>query len=92
MSDDPRWERWTGSSQSFLLQSWAHRNIDRLFDFIRSSESKSSLDIEAMTGKFMSFALSFGRMGMDFRNLILQEFHNIVIDLFRKKIDGATKK
>ncbi|KAI1702427.1 dor1-like family domain-containing protein [Ditylenchus destructor] len=89
MTDDPRWERWTGSSQTFLLQAWAHRNIERLFGFIRQAENKTALDIEAMTGKLMSFAFSFGRMGLDFRPLIVHEFSQIVVDGFRKKIGVA---
>uniref|UniRef100_A0A915E8K0 Conserved oligomeric Golgi complex subunit 8 n=1 Tax=Ditylenchus dipsaci TaxID=166011 RepID=A0A915E8K0_9BILA len=91
MTDDPRWERWTGSSQTFLLQSWAHRNIERLFSFIRQAENKTALDIEAMTGKLMSFAFSFGRMGLDFRSLVVHEFSQIVVDSFKKKVDTAVK-
>lgn len=92
MTDDPRWLRWNESSQTFLLQAWAHCNIQRLFEFIRNNETKTSLDIEAMNGKMMSFAFSFGRMGLDFRSLILHEFTLIIVEIFKKKIDLAVKR
>uniref|UniRef100_A0A914GU48 Conserved oligomeric Golgi complex subunit 8 n=1 Tax=Globodera rostochiensis TaxID=31243 RepID=A0A914GU48_GLORO len=52
-NEDPRWERWTGSSQTFLLQSWAQRNIEKLFSFLHRSEVKNCLDIEVMHSKLM---------------------------------------
>lgn len=104
MNEDPRWERWTGSSQTYLLQSWAQHNIDKLFQFIRGIENKNCLDIEAMQSKvhnffsifilffiqLMSFAFSFGRMGLDFRQLIVHEFSQIVMEMFRRKVETAT--
>lgn len=51
MNDDPRWERWTGSSQSYLLQSWAQRNIERLLAYLRGAEHKTLFDMEAMISK-----------------------------------------
>ena len=51
MNDDPRWERWTGSSQSYLLQSWAQRNIERLLTYLRGAEHKTMFDVEAMISK-----------------------------------------
>ncbi|KAH7730617.1 Conserved oligomeric Golgi complex component 8 [Aphelenchoides avenae] len=91
-SEDPRWERWTGSSQNYLLQSWAHRNVERLFDLIRTSDSRSAMSIESMIGKLMSFAASFGRMGMDFRSLVVDEFSKIVIDAATKRIKAAAHR
>lgn len=91
-ADDSRWERWIGNSQIYLLQSWAHRNIDRLFTFIRSAESKTLLDYSTMTDKLMRFAFSFGQMGLDFRSLILNEFTQLVVNSFNKKVTDAAKK
>ncbi|CAD5219870.1 unnamed protein product [Bursaphelenchus okinawaensis] len=90
-SDDPRWERWTGGSQNYLLQSWAHRNIDVMFERIRSSERKSAIDFEAIGGKLMSFANSFGRMGMDFRPLIINELSVMTLESFSRRVQKATE-
>lgn len=91
-ADDSRWERWTGSSQIYLLQSWAHRNIDRLFTFIHSVETKTTFDVDTMSNKLMSFASSFGRMGLDFRSLIVHEFTQLVVDGFKKTVGEAVKR
>lgn len=40
----------------------------------------------------MSFAFSFGRMGLDFRSLVYAEFSQMIIEIFRKKMEQATKK
>ena len=51
MNDDPRWERWTGSSQNYLLQSWAQHNIEKLLILIRTAENKTLINIEATISK-----------------------------------------
>lgn len=84
--------RWNENSQIFLLEAWAYCNIQRLFEFIRNTETKTFLDIETMIGKMMSFAFSFGRMGLDFRSLILYEFTLIIAETFKKKINVAVKR
>lgn len=91
-SDDPRWERWTGGSQNYLLQSWAHRNLDVMFERIRSFDQRSPVDLEAISGKLMSFANSFGRMGMDFRPLIINELTQITLEAFSRKVQKATEQ
>ncbi|CAD5227282.1 unnamed protein product [Bursaphelenchus xylophilus] len=90
-SDDPRWERWTGGSQNYLLQSWAHRNIDVMFERIRSTDRRSPIDLESIGGKLMSFANSFGRMGMDFRPLIINELALMTLESFSRRVQKATE-
>uniref|UniRef100_A0A183CL74 Conserved oligomeric Golgi complex subunit 8 n=1 Tax=Globodera pallida TaxID=36090 RepID=A0A183CL74_GLOPA len=58
--------------------------------FLRRSEVKNCLDIEVMHSKLMSFAFSFGRMGLDFRTLIVHEFSQMVQEMFRRKMETAT--
>ncbi|KAI6176374.1 Component of oligomeric Golgi complex 8 [Aphelenchoides bicaudatus] len=89
--DDPKWERWTNGSQTFLLQSWAHRNLDVMFERIRASEQRSPLDLETINGKLMSFAYSFGRLKMDFRPLIVNEISQITLESFSNRITKATE-
>ncbi|KAL3121762.1 hypothetical protein niasHT_002029 [Heterodera trifolii] len=89
-SEDPRWERWTGSSQNFLLHSWAQRNIERLFSLLRGTENKNYLDMEVMHTKVMSFAFSFGRMGLDFRPLVVNEFAQMILETCRRRVETAT--
>lgn len=33
-TEDPKWDRWTCGSQNNLLQAWAHRNLDVMFERI----------------------------------------------------------
>ena len=40
----------------------------------------------------MSFAFSFGRMGLDFRQFVHFEFTKTIIDFFQTKIVQATKR
>ncbi|KAI6214510.1 hypothetical protein M3Y94_00276900 [Aphelenchoides besseyi] len=91
ISEDQLWERWTSGSQNYLLQTWAHRNLDVMFERIRSSEQRSPLDLETVSGKLMSFAYSFGRMGMDFRPLIIHEIAQITIETFSRRIAKITE-
>ncbi|KAF7637886.1 hypothetical protein Mgra_00002591 [Meloidogyne graminicola] len=91
LNEDTRWERWTGSSQNYLLQCWAQRNIERLLSHVQCSEYKSLLDIEMMISKLMSCAFSFGRMGLDFRALVHFKFSQMVFNIFQSKIEAATK-
>uniref|UniRef100_A0A7E4VI28 Conserved oligomeric Golgi complex subunit 8 n=1 Tax=Panagrellus redivivus TaxID=6233 RepID=A0A7E4VI28_PANRE len=87
-SNDPRWERWTGSSQNYLLQAWAHKNLEHLFDLIRSYPAVK-VSYEALREKLMSFASSFGRMGLDFRLLITEELRGVEIRGFKEKVAVA---
>lgn len=87
-NNDPRWERWTGSSQNYLLQAWAHKNLVQLFDQI-SNYTGDKVNYEALREKLMSFASSFGRMGLDFRLLVLDELKNVDIKIFHEKVSVA---
>jgi len=40
----------------------------------------------------MSFAYSFGRMGLDFRLLISHEFSQMIVGIFKRKVEAATKR
>uniref|UniRef100_A0A1I8C3H2 Conserved oligomeric Golgi complex subunit 8 n=1 Tax=Meloidogyne hapla TaxID=6305 RepID=A0A1I8C3H2_MELHA len=91
VNEDTRWERWTGSSQNYLLQCWAQKNIERLLSYVQCCEYKSLLDIEMMVSKLMSCAFSFGRMGLDFRPLVHCKFSQMVLNIFQNKIEAATK-
>lgn len=88
---DPRWERWTGSSQSYHLQAWAHKNLEHLFEHIRNC-TISKINYEALREKLMSFASSFGRMGLDFRLLILEELRTVETREFKEKVVLALHK
>uniref|UniRef100_A0AC34F0D9 Conserved oligomeric Golgi complex subunit 8 n=1 Tax=Panagrolaimus sp. ES5 TaxID=591445 RepID=A0AC34F0D9_9BILA len=85
---DPRWERWTGSSQNYHLQAWAHKNLEHLFEYIRNCTA-SKINYEALREKLMSFASSFGRMGLDFRLLILEELRSVETKIFKEKVGIA---
>ena len=87
-SNDPRWERWTGSSQNYLLQAWAHKNLDQLFEQIKAY-TDSKINYEALREKLMSFASSFGRMGLDFRLLVLDEFRTVETRSFQERVSLA---
>ena len=78
-------------SHNYLLQSWAHRNLDVMFERVRSSEQRSPLDLETINGKLMSFAYSFGRMGFDFRPLIISEVSQITLESFSNRISKVTE-
>ncbi|CAK5088948.1 unnamed protein product [Meloidogyne enterolobii] len=91
VNEDTRWERWTGSSQNYLLQCWAQKNIERLLNYVQCFDYTSLLDIEMVVSKLMSCAFSFGRMGLDFRSLIHYKFSQMVLNIFQNKIEAATK-
>uniref|UniRef100_A0A1I8AD69 Conserved oligomeric Golgi complex subunit 8 n=1 Tax=Steinernema glaseri TaxID=37863 RepID=A0A1I8AD69_9BILA len=90
MITDPRWEQWRPAPQSVLLQQWALRNLNRLFEHIRLTETKKAVDMNDMVSKLMTFAYSFGRMGLDFRDLVINEFDNIFKTYFSCKVEAAT--
>lgn len=50
------------------------------------------VDIGSLTSKLMSFALSFGRMGMDFRPLIAEMVDEFVTRRFSLKVQNAAEK
>lgn len=88
-SFDPRWERWTESSYKNHLRGWAQKNLERLFDLIRAA---SDVNSEVLREKLMSFASSFGRMGLDFRVLILEELQLYETKILKEKIGAALQK
>ncbi|TMS39198.1 hypothetical protein L596_005763 [Steinernema carpocapsae] len=92
MMTDPRWEQWKPASQSVLLQQWALRNLNRLFEHIKEAESKSAVDMNNMVAKLMTFAFSFGRMGLDFRTMIINQFDSVFKDYFSDKVKKATSE
>lgn len=51
-----------------------------------------NIDIGSLTSKLMNFALSFGRMGMDFRPLIVEIVDEFVIKRFSLKVQNAANK
>ncbi|KAK0399754.1 hypothetical protein QR680_003198 [Steinernema hermaphroditum] len=87
---DPRWEQWKPAPQNVLLQQWALRNLNRLFEHIKLAENKKAVDMNDMVSKLMTFAFSFGRMGLDFRNLIINQFDDIFKSHFSSKVEAAT--
>lgn len=73
---DPRWDVWHAADSSAVLSEWAFHNLETMFGYIRDCED-SALDIGALSSKLMSFAASFGRIGVDFRPMVasvVQEF------------------
>uniref|UniRef100_A0A914YB40 Conserved oligomeric Golgi complex subunit 8 n=1 Tax=Panagrolaimus superbus TaxID=310955 RepID=A0A914YB40_9BILA len=91
-SFDPRWERWTEISYKNHLHGWAHKNLAQMFEFIRNVSVSSEICFEALREKLMSFASSFGRMGLDFRVFILEELQIIETRILKEKIESALQK
>ncbi|TKR95794.1 hypothetical protein L596_009917 [Steinernema carpocapsae] len=90
MIQDPRWVQWQLASQNVVLQQWAYRNLNRLFDLIREAERKCPVDISNVVAKLMTFAFSFGRMGLDFRTIIVSEVDSILKVSFEARVNKAT--
>uniref|UniRef100_A0AC35F816 Conserved oligomeric Golgi complex subunit 8 n=1 Tax=Panagrolaimus sp. PS1159 TaxID=55785 RepID=A0AC35F816_9BILA len=86
---DPKWERWTESSNSNHLRAWGHKNLEQLFELIRSA---TNVNYEALREKLMSFSSSFGRMGLDFRVYILEELQIIQTKMLKEKFGTALQK
>ncbi|CAJ0601669.1 unnamed protein product [Cylicocyclus nassatus] len=90
LSLDPRWETWPSSAPSSVLGQWTARNITRLLDIIRRADMKSSVDMCTVWSKLMSLAASLGRMGLDFRALVVDSLIKIVLERFTSAIRMAT--
>lgn len=91
-SSDPRWDVWQHAGPSAVLSEWAIRNFEEMFEHIRNVDNKSSVDVGALSSKLMSFALSFGRMGMDFRPLIANVIHEFIVSKFSSSTMAAASK
>ncbi|VDM76690.1 unnamed protein product, partial [Strongylus vulgaris] len=90
LSLDPRWETWPSSAPSSVLGQWTARNITRLLDIIRRADMKSSVDMCTVWSKLMSLAASLGRMGLDFRALVVDSLIKIVLERFTSAVRIAT--
>ncbi|KHJ93679.1 Dor1-like family protein [Oesophagostomum dentatum] len=90
LSLDPRWETWPSSAPSSVLGQWTARNITRLLDLIRRADMKSSVDMCTVWSKLMSLAASLGRMGLDFRALVVDSLVKIVLERFSSAVRTAT--
>lgn len=88
---DPRWDVWQAAGPSAVLSEWALHNLETMFDYIRNCED-SSLDVGALSAKLMSFAASFGRMGIDFRPLVANAIHHFVVKRFSNSVLAAASK
>ncbi|VDM58719.1 unnamed protein product [Angiostrongylus costaricensis] len=87
---DPRWETWPPSAPSVLLGQWTARNITRLLDLIRRTDMKNGVDMCTIWSKLMSLAASLGRMGLDFRALVVDSLTKMVLERFRSSIRTTT--
>ncbi|KAK6747470.1 hypothetical protein RB195_000582 [Necator americanus] len=90
LSLDPRWETWPSSAPSAVLGQWTARNITRLLDLVRRADMKNSVDMCTVWSKLMSLAASLGRMGLDFRALVVDSLVKIVLDRFSSDVRTAT--
>ncbi|VDK79810.1 unnamed protein product [Onchocerca ochengi] len=86
---DQRWDIWQTATPSVILNEWAIHNFDLMFNRIKNVGNETPIDIGSLTSKLMSFALSFGRMGMDFRPLIAKIIDEFVIKRFSLKVQDA---
>uniref|UniRef100_F1L1L0 Conserved oligomeric Golgi complex subunit 8 n=1 Tax=Ascaris suum TaxID=6253 RepID=F1L1L0_ASCSU len=91
-SIDPRWDVWQPCGPSAVLSEWAIHNLNVMFDYIRKVEDKSSVDVGVLSSKLMSFAMSFGRMGLDFRPLIANVLNDFVVSRFSSRVSDASSK
>ncbi|KHN76009.1 Conserved oligomeric Golgi complex subunit 8 [Toxocara canis] len=91
-SVDPRWDVWQSCGPSAVLSEWALHNLDVMFDYIKKVEDKSSVDVGVLSSKLMSFAMSFGRMGLDFRPLIANVLNDFVVSRFAFRVSNAASK
>lgn len=87
---DPRWETWPSSAPSVLLGQWTARNITRLLDLIRRADMKSGVEMCTIWSKLMSLAASLGRMGLDFRALVVDFLTKLVLEHFQSSVRTAT--
>lgn len=63
-----------------------------MFTYSSNVGNDVHIDIGSLTGKLMSFALSFGRMGIDFRPLIAEMIDEFVTKRFSLKVQNAANK
>ncbi|KAM3722601.1 Conserved oligomeric Golgi complex subunit [Dirofilaria immitis] len=91
-SVDQRWDIWQAATPSVILNEWAIHNLDTMFTRIKNIGNEASIDIGSLTSKLMNFALSFGRMGMDFRPLIAEIIDEFVTKRFSLKVQNAANK
>uniref|UniRef100_A0A915PPE6 Conserved oligomeric Golgi complex subunit 8 n=1 Tax=Setaria digitata TaxID=48799 RepID=A0A915PPE6_9BILA len=89
-SIDPRWDIWQTTGSSAILNDWAVHNLNVMFNCIRNVGDETNIDIGSLASKLMNFALSFGRMGMDFRPLVAEIVDELVIKKFSLKVQDAT--
>ncbi|VDL74401.1 unnamed protein product [Nippostrongylus brasiliensis] len=92
LSLDPRWETWPSSAPSSVLGQWTARNITQLLDLIRRTDMKQGVDMVTVWSKLMSLAASLGRMGLDFRALVVETLVKISLERFTSAIRVATNK
>ncbi|CAG9535159.1 unnamed protein product [Cercopithifilaria johnstoni] len=86
---DQRWDIWQTATSSAILNEWAIHNLDQMFSRIKNIDNDVHIDIGSLTSKLMSFAFSFGRMGMDFRPLIAEIVDEFVTKRFSLKVQNA---
>ncbi|CAJ0579655.1 unnamed protein product, partial [Mesorhabditis spiculigera] len=91
-SVDPRWENWPASGRSAVLSEWAIRNVHRLLELIERADMKAQVDMSAVWNKLMAFGASFGRMGLDFRPLIVDSMMSMVKKRFSNAVRHVTQK
>lgn len=92
LSLDPRWETWPSSAPSSVLGQWTARNITRLMDLIRRTDMKSGVDMCTVWSKLMSLAASLGRMGLDFRSLVVDSLMKVSLERFSSAVRTATNR
>ncbi|VDK72637.1 unnamed protein product [Litomosoides sigmodontis] len=91
ISMDQRWDIWQTATSSVILNEWAIHNLGVMFSRMNNVGSDVHIDIGSLTSKLMSFALSFGRMGMDFRPLIAEIVDEFVTRRFSLKVQNAAE-
>ncbi|VIO92901.1 Conserved oligomeric Golgi complex component 8, putative [Brugia malayi] len=89
LSVDQRWDVWQTAASSVILSEWAVHNLAVMFSRINNISNEVYIDIGSLSSKLMSFALSFGRMGMDFRPMIAEIIDKFVINRFSLKVQNA---
>ncbi|MFH4976298.1 hypothetical protein AB6A40_003007 [Gnathostoma spinigerum] len=88
---DSRWDVWHYGNSSAILSEWVIRNLEAMFGHLSDVGDKSANDVGVLASKLMSFSQSFGRMGVDFRPLVVEKLHNFVVRRFTTKVEEATK-
>ena len=75
----------------FFYTTEKNRNTRQMVVNFRNCDD-NTLDVGALSAKLMSFAASFGRMGIDFRPLVANIIHEFVIKRFSNAVTTATSK